>query len=340
MRILYAVQGTGNGHLSRARDIIPALEKHGEVDVLVSGIQGDVSLDKQPEFQCHGISFIFGKRGGIDLLRTCKQLKPVRFMIDLFKLPIHSYDLVISDFEPVSAWAGLLRGKKVIGLSHQAAVQHLNSPKPDRKDLVGSLILRYYAPCTVNYGFHFKAYGKEMFAPVIRKEIRAVRPSKLDHYCVYLPAVGDRKLIKVLSKLPVKWQVFSKHSQQHYVVNNVHINPINNERFIQKLSSCKGIICGAGFEGPAEALFLNKKVLVIPMKGQYEQHCNAAALKQLGVPVIDKLNIKNLNKLQQFIDNEQKLAIAFPDQTAHIIQQIISEHVTSFQPETWAFSGS
>jgi UDP:flavonoid glycosyltransferase YjiC (YdhE family) len=44
MKILYAVQGTGNGHLSRAMDIVPLLRKKAEVDVLVSGIQGDLKL--------------------------------------------------------------------------------------------------------------------------------------------------------------------------------------------------------------------------------------------------------------------------------------------------------
>ena len=39
MKILYAIQGTGNGHLSRARDIIPILQKKGDVDILVSGTQ-------------------------------------------------------------------------------------------------------------------------------------------------------------------------------------------------------------------------------------------------------------------------------------------------------------
>jgi len=39
-------------------------------------------------------------------------------------------------------------------------------------------------------------------------------------------------------------------------------------------------------ETPAEALFFKKKLMVIPMKGQYEQLYNAECLKQLGVPII------------------------------------------------------
>ena len=37
MRILYAFQGTGNGHHSRAQEFIPILQTIGEVDVWVSG---------------------------------------------------------------------------------------------------------------------------------------------------------------------------------------------------------------------------------------------------------------------------------------------------------------
>ena len=33
MKILFAIQGTGNGHLSRARDVYPELLKYGQVDV-------------------------------------------------------------------------------------------------------------------------------------------------------------------------------------------------------------------------------------------------------------------------------------------------------------------
>ena len=39
MKILYAVQGTGNGHFSRAQDVIPLLKKKAQVDILVSGTQ-------------------------------------------------------------------------------------------------------------------------------------------------------------------------------------------------------------------------------------------------------------------------------------------------------------
>ena len=45
MKILYAIQGTGNGHISRAREIIPIIKDFCQCDILVSGTQCDVELD-------------------------------------------------------------------------------------------------------------------------------------------------------------------------------------------------------------------------------------------------------------------------------------------------------
>jgi uncharacterized protein (TIGR00661 family) len=61
---------------------------------------------------------------------------------------------------------------------------------------------------------------------------------------------------------------------------------VNQKDFNESLIHCHGIITGGGFETPAEALYLKKKVLSIPILNHYEQECNAAALKKLGVPVL------------------------------------------------------
>ena len=71
--------------------------------------------------------------------------------------------------------------------------------------------------------------------------------------------------------------MYSKKSTKSYRHKNIIIKPIKGDNFFEKsMARCKGIICGAGFETHAEALFLRKKLLVIPMKGQKKQHKNAA----------------------------------------------------------------
>src|SRR5690606_21367903 len=122
MKILYAIQGTGNGHLSRARDIIPILQKKGTVDILISGIQADIILPFPIKYRFYGLSFIFGKKGGVDILETLKKGDLKKLIMEIRQLPIEEYDLVINDFEPVSAWACFLRGKKCISLSHQSVI--------------------------------------------------------------------------------------------------------------------------------------------------------------------------------------------------------------------------
>jgi hypothetical protein len=52
MKILFGIQGTGNGHISRAREIVPLLQQYGEVDLIVSGTEAEVSLS-QPLFCLH-----------------------------------------------------------------------------------------------------------------------------------------------------------------------------------------------------------------------------------------------------------------------------------------------
>ena len=134
MKILYAIQGTGNGHVSRAREIVPLLQQHGEVDLLISGTQADVKLEQEIRYKLHGFSFIFGKKGGVDHYGTWKSMNLPRFIKDTRTLPLEDYNLILNDFEPVTAWACKLRGVESVGLSHQASFQSKKVPKPKSID--------------------------------------------------------------------------------------------------------------------------------------------------------------------------------------------------------------
>ena len=326
MKILYAIQGTGNGHVARAREIVPILKKKHNIDILISGIQADMELPFEIKYRFHGLSFIFGKKGNVDVAETYKKSRLKQLMKDIKSLPLDEYDLVMSDFEPVSAWACYFAGKHCVSVSHQAAVLNKKSPKALNFDPVGRAILRSYAPSTSQYGFHFKTYDNNIFTPVIRNEIRLKKPCNLGHYTVYLPAYDDERIIKVLSLVKdVEWQVFSKHNKQAFRKDKVWIRPINNEEFIESMSKAEGIFCGAGFETPAEALFLKKKLMVIPMKGQYEQQCNAAALQQLGVSVIKSLKKKHLQKIIDWVSGDKIIAVNYPDITERILTDIIDK---------------
>jgi len=330
MKILYAIQGTGNGHLSRARDIYPALQKFGEVDVLISGCQVDVAFPFPVTYRCHGLSFVFGKHGGVSIGGTLAKLKLHQLLKEIYMVPVEEYDLVVNDFEPVTAWACKLRGIPNVGLSHQSAVLHPDAPKPAKKDLLGMAVLRHYAPVAKSYGFHFQSYGKGVYTPVIRDEVRRLSPTDKGHYTVYLPAYDDASLVRHLSQFnDVHWQVFSKHNKRPFTKGNVSVHGIDNDAFLESMAASTGVLCGAGFEGPSEALFLGKKLLVIPMKGQYEQQCNAAALQTMGVPVISELHRRNYETIRDWIIASERPAVSYPDQTSDIIAKLLFENLHS-----------
>lgn len=331
MKILYAIQGTGNGHLCRALDIIPALREKADVDILVSGVQADVGLPYEIKYNLKGLSFIFGKKGGVDLWQTFAKNKTGRLIHEIRNLPLEHYDLIINDFEPVSAWAALLKGIPCIALSHQAAVLDTASPQPIKKDPFGRFILKRYAPAKTKFGFHFSQINDNIFTPVIRKQVRDLKITDTGHYTVYLPAYSDKKLVKILGNFPqVLWKVFSKHNKQAKSFQNIKIQPVNNELFLESLAASKGVMCGAGFETPAEVLYLKKKLLVVPMKNQFEQHCNAAALEKLGVPVLKNLKTKQYPEIGKWLANDCIVSVDFPDRTSSIIDLVLSTYHQNF----------
>ncbi len=339
MKILYAIQGTGNGHLARAVEIIPILQGYADTDILISGHHCELSLPWPVKFQMKGLGFTFGKKGGIDYKKTFSSNSLGTFLKEVRQLPVHDYDLVISDFEPVSAWACKLKGKKCIGISHQSAVLNPHAPKPAKKDWAGELILRHYAPISQSYGFHFKQLGDRISTPVVRHAVRYGNKSNRGHYTVYLPAYADIKIIAFLSKFSeYTWEVFSKHSRQPYLFQNIRVRPVNLEQFTQSLLDAEGVFCTAGFETPAETLFLGKKLCVVPMKGQYEQQCNAAMLKEMGIPVIKSLKDTYTDTFREWLQSTQTVQVSYPDHTQQIIERILEES-SSFHIEYFPMAG-
>ena len=325
MKVLYAVQGTGNGHVSRACDVIPEIQKYAHVDILISGYQSDIELPFIVKYKLYGISFIFGKHGGVDIFETIKKAKIFKFFHDIKTIPVEKYDLVINDFEPITAWACRRKGVPCISLSHQSAVLHPKAPKPKKTDWLGKIVLKYYAPTKIKYGFHFRELDTNIFTPIIRKDIQKAKTQNLGHYTVYLPSFDDDFLVHLFNQIPTNWHVFSKRAKIVNVYENVTVQPVSQIEFGESMLNCEGILCGAGFETPAEALYLGKKLMVIPMKGQYEQQCNAAALKDLGIPVIYTLSVKSIEKINQWVTFGNANSIKYEHKLPKIIQKVFND---------------
>ncbi len=314
--------------MSRAKELLPAFRKRAEVDVLISGMHAELDPDCEVKYRLKGLGFKFGKKGGVDYLNTWWKGDVPGFLKEIANLNLSGYDLVVNDFEPVSAWAARKQHIPCVGLSNQCVLLDKRIPKPElsKKNAFGKAVLKHYAPVDTAYGFHYFSIDPFITTPVIRSSIRQCTRTDAGHYLVYLPFYNDRKIIQALRNFPhERWDVFSKHSLKSYSVGTIHIHPISEAHFHEKFASCAGVICSAGFGTTAEALFLGKKLLVIPMKNQYEQQCNALALQQMDVPVIRSLKSKWHPLLERWLEQRVTLEVQYPDNAQLMADRILSD---------------
>lgn len=309
MKVLYAIQGTGNGHLGRAMEIAPHLKERAEVDFLISGKTAELKFPFELKYNYHGIFFFFGKRGGVDYLSSFRHLKPLRLWRDIRDFPVKDYDLVITDFEPISAWAAKRAGVPVIALSHQASFYSDKVPLPRFRNRFFEYGMKHWvAPANDYVGLHYRPYDDQVLPPIIRKSLTTGRPTDEGHVTVYLPAYSDETLIHHFSKLDdVSFHIFTKKSDQERKVNNVLLRPVSKTDYTHSLLSCKGLITGGGFQSTSEALYLKKKLLVLPMWDQYEQKCNAAALRKMGVRISKKISARFSEELVQWLAGDEPI---------------------------------
>lgn len=62
------------------------------------------------------------------------------------------------------------------------------------------------------------------------------------------------------------------------------------------------------------------------MKGQFEQHCNAAALKEMGVPVTKSLRMKHLDNIKLWLQSGSIVSVNYPDNTEQVVSNLVSLH--------------
>lgn len=325
MRVLYAFQGTGNGHLSRANVLVPILQEKADVVTAISGYSHKISADFDIDYKLSGPGFVFGDKGGIKFLESFKKTKPGKIWKEINRFPVEHFDLIISDFEPISAWAGKIKRVPVVGTSHQAAFLSPLTPRPRKKSFWGEVILQQFAPAEKNIGFHFKQYDTFIESPILRREFYGSAAIENNgKILVYLPAYSDAMILDALSRYKeAQFEIFSKEAEAAYTVGNCEFYPVNGDLFTERMFACEGILSGGGFETAAEALHLGKKLFVIPMRNQYEQQCNAAALKELGVTTSKGLDDKFHKRFAFWLIDTQPERLWYPDIAEEVVSRAL-----------------
>lgn len=325
MNILYAVQGTGNGHISRAIQLYPFLKTYGNVDFFISGSNSDLKTDLPVVGRSKGISLFYKATGGLDYL---KMIRSFSFSIfrDAYQLPVEKYDLVINDFDFVTSLACWLKKKKSIQFGHQASFQSNQTPRAKTSNLFGEFILKHFVKSTHYLGLHFKAYDQHVFNPIIKQEIIDATPTDDGHISVYLPHYSIAYLEPfLLAESNYHFEVFSAEVTSIRNYKNIVYFPISNSGFTKSMIRSHAVITGGGFETPAEAMYMNKKVLSIPIAKHYEQLSNAAALDELGVKVLLHID-KNFHLIfTEWINHSVPVKLELTHSTNEIVAQLINQ---------------
>jgi uncharacterized protein (TIGR00661 family) len=286
MKILYGIQATGNGHIARARVMARAFARRGvEVDYLLSGRDRAQLFGVEPfgDYQLKkGLTFDV-KAGRVRYLATALQLPLVTLARDITSLDIRRYDLVISDFEPVSAWAARLRGTNSIGISHQCAFRY---PIPtEGGNLVARQVMRSFAPVKYCLGMHWDSFGFPIIPPMIDLDDSLATDSRViqNRILVYLPFEAPSEIKRFLEPFPDHHFIVYAGLDPSNSRGNIIFRNFAKASFHADLNSCSGVVCNAGFELPSECIHLGKRLLVKPVYGQMEQLSNARALTELGL---------------------------------------------------------
>lgn len=306
MKIFYAVQATGNGHISRAMELLPHLKEYGTVDIFLSGANSTLSLNAFIKYRSKGLSLFYNCNGGLDYWQLVKKFQPLRLRQEIRDLPVEKYDLVINDFEYITAAACAKKNVPSVNFGHQASFYSANTPRPEKKTAAGEWILKNYAKATRYVGLHFETYDDFIFTPVIKQDILQAESTDKGYITVYLPSYCEPELKRIFHGFPGhRFEIFSRQTTQVIKDRNITFIPVDSTLFNHSLIHCTGIITGGGFETPAEAIHLGKKIISIPIRAQYEQQCNAAALKQMGILCLKSIDESFTNHFEEWINSKE-----------------------------------
>lgn len=285
MNILYGIQGTGNGHISRSRELVKELKKYNKVFCIFSGRDKNnyFDIDEFKPYEIYkGLTFQ-KKNGKIDFAETLINIDVFSFLKDIKKIPLN-FDLVITDFEPITSLFARKNNIPSIGISHQYSF-NLSFFLSKDIDPLSKYIMKNFAPADREIGLHWASFEKDIFHPILPD----IKNDEIDDfYLVYLPWEKKEK-IKFLNKFNEKFIVYDKRNISS---KNIKHKKPNRDGFIKDLSRCKGVICNSGFQLLTEAIYLNKKIFTKPMNNQSEQISNAKIINSMSLGQVGDLETK------------------------------------------------
>ncbi len=294
-KIIYGVSGEGSGHSSRARLIGQWLVEQGHQIKIVSYDRGYRNLkDEFDTLEIVGLS-ISNENNEVSKIKTITE--------NLAKLPDGSRaykklkscfkefqpDVVITDFEPCTAYLATKYKLPLISLDNQHRMRYMEFSIPPgmnkeaalTKTIVRALVPKPWVSLITTFHDGTPTNSRTfIFPPILRKEVLQLEATDGDHILVYSTA-GFPKLLDTLSHFKREsFIIYGLEPREN--IAKFQFKPFSKEGFLQDLASAKAVIATSGFTLITESLYLAKPYLALPMAGQYEQCLNAHMLTKMG----------------------------------------------------------
>lgn len=150
--------------------------------------------------------------------------------------------------------------------------------------------------------------------PLIRAEVTKLKPSDSGHLLIYMVNSGYGEEVERFHAMhpSIPLHCFWDKKDQPEVFkkdDTLTFHQLNDQKFIEKMASCRGYVTTAGFESVCEAMYLGKPALMVPVGGHYEQSCNAVDGQKAGAGVPH--HEFDLSVLIDFIPNYQDISTKF-----------------------------
>jgi len=222
-------------------------------------------------------------------------------------------ELIISDFEPFSAWWAWRNSLPFISIDHEhmltlCKLEHKSKNWFSR--LTASVVTECYYVGAVSYIIinffeaELRIDSAVLAPPIIRPVVRALDGREGEHILLYSTSgKGREQLVEILGKFG---------GQKFYIYGFDEIGEFKNcifkerstDGFLVDLAAARGVIASAGFSLISECMHLKKKMCLLPLASQYEQMINAHYIEKLGLGISsEKLDEETIERFLDKIDD-------------------------------------
>jgi len=347
-KIIYGVAGEGFGHSSRSHLIGQKLIDAGH-DVMFVGSRKSLVYLKQyfgervKEIFGLGFAYVDGridksetlKRNLLNLPEGNKQND------ELFKKYFEPFgpELVISDFEPFSAWWAWRNRVPFISIDHEHMLTLCELEHPEKSwfsRLTSSVVTKcHYVGAAAYIVVNFVRAGLRIDSvilapPIVRPAVRGLAGRQDEHMLLYsTTGKGEGQLREVLGKFGgEKFCIYGFDKSAEF--NNCVFKKRSTEGFLADLAGARGVIASAGFSLISECMYLKKKMLLLPVAGQYEQIINAHYVEKLGLGIwseqLDEETLSRfLNQLDKPMPSDERILWPDNDRFFQILQKVLNK---------------